>query len=106
METKNLKFQIGQCPKCGRRGELMLSNNPLSGPTICFHCIAENLNTADLNHAEFFCRTYNLPWNPQLWISLAEDEKGEELFKQYTLLCLNDPTNQPNLGYSSSTKDL
>lgn len=55
-----VKFKLGICPKCGRKAILMYSNNPLSGETICFDCINNNLNYRNLEHAEFFCRTYNL----------------------------------------------
>lgn len=58
-------FTLGKCPKCGKTKELMFSNNPLSGGTICFDCIKENLKYDNLEHADFFCRTYNLPFNPE-----------------------------------------
>lgn len=100
-----INFQITTCPKCGRRKKLMRSNNPLSGSTICFSCINEQLDYNNLEHAEFFCRSYNLPWKPDLWINLVA-ECGENTFEQYTTLMLEDKDNQPNLAYSSSTKDL
>lgn len=56
-----LKLQKSKCAQCGRETEVMLSNNPLSGNTICFDCINSHLNYNNLEHGEFFCRTYNLP---------------------------------------------
>jgi hypothetical protein len=100
-----IKFPISQCPKCGRKTEVMLSNNPLSGTTICFDCINNNLSSKNLEHAEFFCRTYNLPWMPDLWLELSKEE-NIDLFKEYTLVVLNDDQNKPNLAFTSSTKDL
>lgn len=100
-----IKFKTGVCPRCGHKGILMYSNNPLSGPTICFDCVAQNLNYKNLEHGEFFCRTYNLPWNPDLWVKLAQ-EYDVGVFRQYTELTLNDAENQPNLAYSSTTHDL
>lgn len=100
-----IKFPINKCPKCGKTTEVMLSNNPLSGNTICFDCISNNLDQKNLEHAEFFCRTYNLPWQPDLWLVLAEDPTTN-LFKEYTLVVLNDDQNKPNLAYDVSTKDL
>ena len=85
--------------------EVMLSNNPLSGETICFDCINTHLDYNKLDHAEFFCRTYNLPWMPKIWISLMESE-NENVFKAYTEGVLDEKENQPNLAYTSSTKDL
>ena len=98
-------FTLGKCPKCGKTKELMFSNNPLSGGTICFDCIKENLKYDNLEHADFFCRTYNLPFNPEAWINLANTD-GDEVFKSYTASVLFDAENKPNLYYTSSTKDL
>lgn len=100
-----MQFKTDVCPQCGRRGVLMYSNNPLSGTTICFSCIRNNLNHKNLEHAEFFCRTYNLPWIPELWLQLA-GEYEEGTFRKYTEMVLDDKENQPNLAYSSSTHDL
>ena len=101
-----INFKIGTCPKCGKRNvQLMFSNNPLDGGTICFDCIKENLDYKNLEHADFFCRTYNLSFNPELWIQTA-DEYGPDVFKEYAALILSQEENKPNLAYSSSTKDL
>ena len=102
-----INYHISTCPKCGKKKKLMYSNNPLSGPTICFDCIAEQLNPNNIEHADFFCRTYNLPWLPDLWLNLIDTVSPlSSIFEQYTSLVLEDSENQPNLAYSSSTKDL
>ena len=99
-------FQKGKCPQCGRSNiELMYSNNPLSGNTICFNCISQHLVYSNLEHADFFCRTYNLPFNPELWIEMA-NSYGVMVFREYTITQLSDAANQPNLHYSSSTRDI
>lgn len=101
-----INFKIGTCPKCGKRNvQLMFSNNPLDAGTICFDCIKENLDYKNLEHADFFCRTYNLSFNPELWIQTA-NEYGPDVFKEYAALILSQEENQPNLAYSSSTRDL
>lgn len=100
-----ITFKTDICPKCGRRSKLMLSNNPLSGPTICFDCINSNLNFNNLEHAEFFCRTYNLPWYPDTWLSLVPQYQGDT-WAEYTTLMLEDKVNHPNLAYTTSTHDL
>lgn len=100
-----INYTTGICPKCGKRKQLMLSNNPLSGSTICFDCINEQLDYNNLEHAEFFCRTYNLPWKPDLWLSLVP-EHAAATFREYTTLVLEDKENHPNLSYECSTKDL
>lgn len=101
-----INFKIGVCPKCGKQNvQLMFSNNPLDGGTICFDCIKDNLNYQNLEHADFFCRTYNLPFNPELWIQTTK-EFGPDSFREYAALILSDADNQPNLAYSPSTRDL
>lgn len=101
-----MDFKIGTCPKCGRRGAtLMLSNNPLDGGTICFDCIKENLNYNNLEHADFFCRTYNLPFDANLWLQTVQ-EVGPDSFQEYAAKILSQEENKPNLAYSSSTRDL
>lgn len=82
---------------------MMFSNNPIAEP-ICFDCISEELNFNNLSHADFFCRTYNLPFKPEVWINLSST-LGKAVFKEYARLCLDDHET-PNLSYESSTKDL
>ena len=102
-----IKFKIGYCSKCGaKHATLMISNNPLTSEDgICFDCIKSNLIYNNLEHADFFCRTYNLPFMPELWIQTVENV-GQEVFMEYTKLILEDEENQPNIYYSGSTKDL
>ena len=101
-----VNFKIGTCPKCGKRNvQLMFSNNPLDGGTICFDCINDNLNYNNLEHADFFCRTYNLSFNPELWIQTVK-EFGPDSFREYAALILSQEENKPNLAYSASTRDL
>lgn len=100
-----IKFNIDRCPSCGRQEELMFSNNPLQPTTICFKCISQKLDASNLEQADFFCRTYNLPFNAELWIQLQEQYK-QDTFKQYTSLILEDESLKPNLYYTSTTKDL
>lgn len=63
-------FKIGICSKCGEKHkELMFSNNPLDpsdNSFICFDCIKETLNYNSIEHADFFCRRFNLPFLPDL----------------------------------------
>ena len=100
-----INFNRGVCPHCGKNSLLMRSNNPLSGTTICFDCINNNLDFNNIEHVEFFCRTYNLPWHPDVWISLIP-QYGMTTWQEYTKLVLDNPENKPNLAYSSSTHDL
>ena len=100
-----ITFKYSKCPKCGRYDSLMYSNNPLSGDTICFTCIKENLDYKNLEHADFFCRTYNLPFDPNLWLDFVEHD-GNNVFQEYTSVILTNQEDKQNLYYTSSTRDL
>ena len=99
-----MKFEVNKCPKCNTTQTLMFSNNPLT-QGICFSCIKQTLKYDNMEHADFFCRTYNIPLVPELWIKLAEEVK-DEVFQQYTEMILEDDEYKPNLAYGSSTKDI
>ncbi len=77
-----IEFKTAKCPKCGKIAEIIFSNNPLV-PGICNRCICNELDGGNLEQADFFCRTYNLPFRPERWIELQE-RCGEGVFKQYT----------------------
>lgn len=114
MPNQNFNLPHGRCPVCGREEVLMISNNPLlPQQQMCFSCIAERLSYQNLNHADFFCRTFNLPFDPDAWISIAKDEAEKNAktaavntFRTYTEYALSQDKNKPNLAYASSTADL
>jgi hypothetical protein len=58
-----MEFEKGKCPICGNYGDLIFSNNPLV-PSICLDCVKKEVDVNNLEHADFFCRTYNLPFDP------------------------------------------
>lgn len=58
-----MSFQTAKCPKCGKIAEIIFSNNPIS-PGICEKCLNESLDPSNLRQADFFCRTYNIPFEP------------------------------------------
>ena len=96
-----IEFRNGRCPKCGKLSEIICSNNPLvSG--ICEKCIADNLDASDLIQADFFCRTYNMPFKPDDWIRLYE-KCGDGVYKQYAKLFYGE--NEDTLYYQPGTKD-
>lgn len=85
----------------------MHSNNILDNDDddMCFDCISELLNYNNIEHADYFCRRYNLPLLPDLWIKLAE-ESGKKVFELYTKTIYDDAAYQPNLAYQSTTADI
>lgn len=97
-------FKKGKCPVCNNYGELLFSNNPLV-PQICLKCAASKLDYKNLEHADFFCRTYNIPFNPTQWINIVRKESNPiKIIKSYTAAFLNE--NRENLYYTTTTKDL
>ena len=106
-----INYSVEKCPKCGKIREIMISNNPLNSAPICFDCINSQIDPHNLNQADLFCRTFNLPMQPDLWMQITNDndaqKKGDkEIFKTYTSMILEDETFKPNLYYSSSTRDI
>lgn len=96
-----IEFTTGRCPKCGRLAEIIYSNNPIV-PGICEKCVAANLDPSDLTQANFFCRTYNLPFDPEKWIDLYE-KTGDKVFTYYTKHFHS--TSDKTLYYRDATKD-
>lgn len=95
-------FKTDKCPKCGTIKKLMFSNNPISQP-VCFDCIKKELNGNNLEHADLFCRTYNIEFDPEQWMALASSA-GQEVFESYASMFFD--ANQDNLYYKPTTKDV
>jgi len=99
-------FPTKICPSCGKKTKVMYSNNPLSGNTICFSCINIQLKYDNIQHADFFCRTYNLPFDPNKWIEISKEYKEETfaIYAEYMFTKYDEEKN--NLYYKSTTADL
>ena len=66
---KPFSFHYGYCKRCGNHHQLLMhSNNILDNDDddMCFDCISELLNYNNIEHADYFCRRYNLPSLPDL----------------------------------------
>lgn len=92
----------GKCPKTGNYGELVFSNNPLVQP-ICVDEVKKQIDVNNLEHADFFCRTYNLPFDANKWTKILE-RNPDKVIEIYTKQFLAE--NKENLYYETSTKDL
>lgn len=97
-----IKFETNRCPKCGKLAEIIPSNNPLV-PGICGKCISNELDPSNIKQADFFCRTYNIPFDPNKWINLFE-KCGEKTFKEYVIQFFE--TDKNNLYHQEVTADL
>lgn len=94
MEIRN------KCPLCNKMGTLLPSNNPLM-PDICSSCAAKSIDASDLKKANLFCRTLNIPFNPELWMKMYK-ELGQNLFKEYVYFYYDDGKRE----YKDANKDL
>ena len=72
---------VDKCPICKKTKTVIKSNNPLVAP-ICSDCLNEQLDYNNLKQANFFCKTYNIPFLPDRWLDMAEEEK-EDTFLTY-----------------------
>lgn len=92
----------GKCSICGNYRTLMFSNNPII-TAACTKCLSEKLNFNNLEHADYLCRTYNLPFDPNMWIKAIQNEPKAilETYAKYFL-----ETHKENLFYTTTTKDI
>jgi hypothetical protein len=96
-----MPLKNGKCSICGVETALIPSNNPLV-PHTCPKCIAAKIDLKNLEQADFFCRTYNLPFEPNMWIkSMQEDER--HILQNYQRYYLDTLEVKE---YISSTKDV
>lgn len=98
-----MELRKGICPMTGKSDTLVFSNNPLV-PPVSIKYIEEKIDLKDLSKADFFCRTYNLPFDPNYWIKAIEAEKGKDIIQNYTKIFLE--INKDNLYYKTATEDL
>lgn len=82
---------IAKCPICGKIGKIIKSNNPIV-PGACISCLNDQIDYNNLKQANFFCRTYNLPWLPDRWLEIAKDAKFDT-FYYYTEVIGNEYSN-------------
>ena len=82
------RTSLKKCPKCGKLGLVLTSNNPIS-PGICLECLQNFIDYKDLKAADYFCRTYNIPFDPNKWIKIAESV-GIQVFETYTEIIMDE----------------
>lgn len=77
---------------CGPNATIVPSKNPLI-PEICIENVQSLLSYNNVEDADFFCRTYNLPFEPTIWIKMANEYK-EKVFEEYPRLYNDDEFNE------------
>lgn len=98
--------RIGKCALCGKLVEILPSNNPIVGGA-CPDCLFKQVNPKNLEQANFFCRTYNIPFNPDKWVELVDRLGGNKsVFEAYMMLWWEDNPNTTVMWAEGRTKDL
>lgn len=93
---------LDKCSLCKKTKTIIKSNNPLV-TSICGDCLNEQLDYSNLKQANFFCKTYNIPFLPERWISISEEAK-EETFAIYVDVIGQE--HERTLYNSDATDDL
>lgn len=99
-------LKIGKCPSCGKMVEILPTNNPI-GAALCPKCLLKNINPRNLEQANFFCRTYNVPFRPELWTELVERlGANESVFAAYVERWADSSPDVSVMWAEGRTKDL
>lgn len=83
-----MEINKGKCRKCGNLNYILPSNNPLV-ESMCPSCVNKALDVSKLEHFAFFCRTFNLPFYPNTYLSLYKEHKGQTWYKYIEALIDN-----------------
>lgn len=89
-----------KCPQCGNIHYVVPSNNPLV-KGVCINCLNETLDVSRVDHFEFFCRTYNLPFSPNIYMNLYREYKLMTFVKYVETL-----VDDGKLNFNEPTGDL
>lgn len=91
---------IDRCPICGLTKEVIPSNNPIV-KGVCSDCLNKQLKYDNLQNANFFCKTFNLPFKPDVWMRIATKAKKDTFKHYYTVI--KDET--PDQFYHATAND-
>lgn len=80
-----------RCPACNQLGIIVNSNNPLS-PGICRDCLKKLVPTNDLKKVDRWCRTYNIPFNPDKWVKMIPLLK-DDVYAEYVRVVMEEYQN-------------
>lgn len=89
-----------KCSRCGNIHNVLPSNNPLVDG-ICTTCVNEILDASRVEHFEFFCRTYNLPFSPNIYMALYR-KHYKNVFEEY----INTLVDDGQLKFNEPTGDV
>lgn len=95
-----MKIDKKICSRCGKMEYVVPSNNPLV-EGIGVNCINNSLDASRVEHFAFFCRTFNFPFSPNVYMALYK-EHGKMVFAKYVERLLDDG----RLNFDEPTGDL
>jgi hypothetical protein len=99
-------LKIGKCAVCGKLVEILPTNNPITGGA-CLDCIIQQINPRNMEQANFFCRTWNIPFNPDKWIELVERLGANKMvFAAYVEMWSDSNPTTPVMWAQGRTRDL
>lgn len=99
-------LKIGKCAVCGKLMEILPTNNPIAGG-VCLDCLIKQINPKNLEQANFFCRTFNIPFLPDKWTELQERlGANKQIFAHYAELWAEEHPDAPVMWAEGRTKDL
>ena len=95
-----MEIQKGKCSCCNTYTKIITSNNPLVKGSLCESCISKIIDKNNLEHFGFFVRTYNLPANIELYLSILNKDPENALTKYVETLYSTE-----KLSYNDQTTD-
>ena len=99
-------LKMGKCALCNKLTEILPTNNPIGG-SLCLDCLIKQINPKNLEQANFFCRTYNIPFKPDKWTELQERlGSNKTIFAAYVEMWAETNPSTPVMWAEGRTKDL
>jgi len=84
-----LNNTIITCHKCGTNKDVIKANNDFASD-ICITCINKLIDYNNMKQFGLFCRTMNLPFSPNLYMSLTNSFKDRSLLEYVRILVDDD----------------
>ena len=92
-----MDFRFGTCPRTKTLSVLMSNRNNPMAEELSFEFIASITNVHDTHDAEKFCRTYNIPFMPDVWIKMADSiPVPATMIKEYAAAMFDERNNALN----------
>lgn len=88
---KKDNFIEGICPITGKKDLLIKGRNPLI-PPIGLTQVMKTLDAEKIEDVDLFCRTLDIPFDPNLWIKIVAEDKGNPFYEYTNLICQEDGT--------------